>query len=49
VDGGEVLQVAGECQALLAGAVERDWTRAIPDMEWTVAQAVAHMVEGTLW
>jgi hypothetical protein len=49
VDGGEVLQAASECQAFLGGTVDRDWTRRIPDMEWTVAQAVAHIDEGLLW
>jgi Mycothiol maleylpyruvate isomerase N-terminal domain len=48
-DGGTVLRAAGECQAFLGAAVERDWTRRIPDMEWTVAQAVAHIAEGLLW
>jgi hypothetical protein len=49
VDGGEVLGAAGECQTFLGGAVDRDWTRPIPDMEWTVAEAVAHVLEGLLW
>jgi uncharacterized protein (TIGR03083 family) len=49
VDGGEVLQAASECQAFLGGTVDRDWTRRIPDMEWTVAQAVAHIGESLLW
>ena len=44
-----MLRAAGECQAFLGAAVERDWTRRIPDMEWTVAQAVAHIAEGLLW
>jgi uncharacterized protein (TIGR03083 family) len=49
VDGGEVLQAASECQAFLGGTVDRDWTRRIPDMEWTAAQAVAHIGESLLW
>lgn len=49
VDGGTVLQAAGECQALLSAAADRGWTRQIPDMEWTVARAVAHIAEGLLW
>jgi len=49
VDGGEVLQAASECRAFLGGTVDRDWTRRIPDMEWTVAQAVAHIGEILLW
>jgi uncharacterized protein (TIGR03083 family) len=49
MDGHDVLEAAGECQALLGAAADRDWTRAIPEMDWTVAQAVTHMAEGTLW
>ena len=49
MDGGQLLQAAGECQTLLAAAVDRDWTRPVPEMEWTVAQTVTHMVETTMW
>jgi len=49
VDGRDVLEAAGECQALLGAAVDRDWTTPIPEMDWTVAQAVTHIAEGTLW
>jgi uncharacterized protein (TIGR03083 family) len=49
MDADMVLRAAGECQALLGGAVEEDWTRRIPGMEWTVAQAVAHTCDGLLW
>jgi hypothetical protein len=31
------------------GTVDRDWTRRIQDLEWTVAQAVAHIGESLLW
>jgi uncharacterized protein (TIGR03083 family) len=49
VDGGEVLRAAAECQAFLGAAADQDWTRPIPGMEWTVAEAVAHVPEGLLW
>jgi hypothetical protein len=49
MDGATVLQAAGECQAFLSTTLARDWTRQIPDMEWTIAQAVAHIAEGLLW
>ena len=49
VDGGTVLQAAGECRAFLGGTLHRDWSLPIPDMDWTVAQAVAHIGEVLLW
>jgi uncharacterized protein (TIGR03083 family) len=49
VDGGTVLRAANECRAFLGGTLDRDWTRPIPDMDWTVAQAVAHIGESLLW
>jgi uncharacterized protein (TIGR03083 family) len=49
MDGAGVLEAAGTCQALLGAAVDRDWTRRVPEMEWTVAEAVSHMAEVTLW
>jgi hypothetical protein len=33
VDGGTVVAAAGECQALLGTAVDRDWRRQVPDMD----------------
>jgi uncharacterized protein (TIGR03083 family) len=49
VDGGAVRQVAGECRALLERALDLDWARPIPEMEWTVVDAVTHVAERTLW
>jgi uncharacterized protein (TIGR03083 family) len=49
VDGGDVLRAAGACQAFLGAAAGQDWTRPIPGMEWTVAEAVAHISEVLLW
>jgi uncharacterized protein (TIGR03083 family) len=49
VDGRHVLEAAGACQALLGAAVDRDWTRRLPHLDFTVAQAVTHMAGGTLW
>jgi Mycothiol maleylpyruvate isomerase N-terminal domain len=49
MNGHHLLRAAAECQALLGTAVDRDWARPIPEMEWTVAKAVTHMAEGTLW
>ncbi len=49
MDGGHVLRAAGECRALLAPAIDRDWSARLPHLDFTVAQAVTHMAEGTLW
>jgi uncharacterized protein (TIGR03083 family) len=49
VDGKHVLEAAGACQALLGAAVDRDWTRRLPHLDFTVAQAVTHMAGGALW
>ena len=37
MDGGDVLRAAGECQALLGAAVDRDWTAKLPHLDFTVA------------
>jgi Mycothiol maleylpyruvate isomerase N-terminal domain len=49
MNGATVLRVAGECQALLGAAADRDWTRRVPGMDWTVAETVAHISESLLW
>jgi uncharacterized protein (TIGR03083 family) len=49
MEGRHVLEAAESCQALLGRAAGQDWTRPIPEMDWTVAEAVGHMAGGTLW
>jgi hypothetical protein len=49
MEGRHVLEAAEACQALLGPAAGQDWTRPIPELDWTVAKAVGHIVEGTLW
>jgi uncharacterized protein (TIGR03083 family) len=44
-----VLVAADEGRALLGAAVDRDWGRKVPHLDWTVAQTVAHIAEVTLW
>ncbi|MGI8827813.1 MAG: maleylpyruvate isomerase N-terminal domain-containing protein [Chloroflexota bacterium] len=45
----DVLAAAGQCERYLAANSDVDWRGRIPDMEWSVAQAVAHAAEGPLW
>jgi uncharacterized protein (TIGR03083 family) len=49
MEGAHVLEAAAACQALLGAAADRDWTRRIPEMDWTVAEAVGHLAETILW
>lgn len=49
LDGRDVTEVAERCAAFLDGVVDRDWTAAVPGMEWTVAQTVAHVSDCLLW
>lgn len=44
-----MLRASADCRELLSAGAERDWQRQIPEMEWSVAQAVAHVAEGLLW
>jgi hypothetical protein len=43
-----VLEAAAACRALLGAAADRDWARRIPEMDWTVAEAVGHLAETIL-
>jgi hypothetical protein len=43
MEGRQVLEAAEACQALLGRAAGQDWTRPIPELDWTVAEAVGHM------
>jgi uncharacterized protein (TIGR03083 family) len=49
MDATDVRAVAEQCARFLDAAVNADWSAPIPDMEWSVAQAVAHAAEGPLW
>jgi uncharacterized protein (TIGR03083 family) len=49
MDATDVRDAAEQCARFLDAAVNADWSAPIPDMEWSVAQAVAHAAEGPLW
>ncbi|MBB5955506.1 uncharacterized protein (TIGR03083 family) [Saccharothrix tamanrassetensis] len=49
MDADDLTRAADECAAFLGGAVDADWTVAVPDLDWTVAQTVAHVGDVLLW
>lgn len=49
MDTSDLRAVAAECADYLAPMAGEDWTARIPGLEWTVAQAVAHISDGLLW
>lgn len=49
MDGDDVRQAAAACRALLATAVDRDWTAPAHGVDMSVAQVVAHTGETLLW
>jgi uncharacterized protein (TIGR03083 family) len=49
MDATDVRAAAEQCAQFLGAAITADWSTPIPDMGWTVAQAVAHAAEVPLW
>jgi uncharacterized protein (TIGR03083 family) len=49
MDGSDVRSAAEVCCDFLAAAVREDWRAGVPDLEWSVAEVVAHVAEGCLW
>jgi uncharacterized protein (TIGR03083 family) len=49
MDRADLMTVAEQSEQFLCTALNDDWNTPIPDMEWTVAEAVAHMCESPLW
>lgn len=49
MDATDVLAVAEQSAQFSAPAVAADWAAPIPDMEWSVAQGIAHAAEAPLW
>ena len=49
VDGTSIGQAIRSSTAFLAGTVELDWDRPIPEMTWSVREVVAHVGDTLLW
>lgn len=49
VTGDEVRAAAEMCRRVLEPALDADWSRAVPGLEFTVATVVAHAAESPLW
>lgn len=49
MNGGAVREAVAESSAVLRGRIASDWGTRIPEMEWTVGEAVAHIAEGLVW
>ncbi len=49
LDGSHVRRAAGVCASFLTSAIDDDWARPVPEMDWNVAKTVAHAAEGCLW
>ena len=49
VDASLVHRASIECSELLLSAAGDDWTRQIPEMDWNVSQAVAHVTSALIW
>lgn len=49
MDTSDLRAVAAECADYLTSVADEDWTVRIPGLEWTAAQAVAHISDGLLW
>lgn len=49
VDGTTIGQAVRSSTAFLAGTLDLDWDRPIPEMTWSVREVVAHVGEVLLW
>ncbi len=49
MDGTSIRQAARSSTTFLAGTVDLDWDRPIPEMTWSVREVVAHIGEVLLW
>ena len=49
VDGTSIGQAIRSSTTFLAGTVDLDWDRPIPDMTWSVREVIAHVGDTLLW
>jgi uncharacterized protein (TIGR03083 family) len=49
VNAADVRAAAAQCAAFLSVHVDADWSKPIPDLEWTVVQAIDHAAFSSLW
>ncbi len=49
MEGRDVLACADACLRVLRPAADRDWSAAVPGLEFTVASVVAHATDALLW
>jgi uncharacterized protein (TIGR03083 family) len=47
--GDDVRLAAFASSKYLRNVAEHDWSRPIPELDWSVFDAVAHMIAGTIW
>jgi hypothetical protein len=47
--GDDVLAAVRTCRDALEPALDRDWSVAVPDLEFTVASVLAHAATSTTW
>src|SRR4051794_20652213 len=49
MDGSDILAAAGTVHALFSAHISDDWTARVPDLDFTVASALAHAGDSPLW
>lgn len=49
LNGSDVAATGTECGRFLRGVSDRSWDVHVPDLDWNVAEVVAHAGEGCLW
>lgn len=49
LSGADVIATADACAEFLRSGADRPWNVPVPDLDWNVAETVAHAAEGCLW